>query len=221
MLRPVSLLLALVLAACGGDDDGGEQDCTWPDPEALCAGAFAFESFVTDLETGDAAFDVAVSQRGEADVTTTSAPNGRAVLCLTAADAELQSLEAAYLTRRDTLDECAVARAAQAGQPYPINLLTAEFADQVLGATTRDETMSQVLISVRSYPDGTPQDGAGVQLDVEHDAVIQVEGGFLFANVPGSEVGLTFTEPDGVDCVGPATIALEPGGISGAMFACE
>ena len=73
VLRPASLILVLALVACGGDDDGGEADCTWPDPEALCPGAFTFEAFVSDLETGDAAFDVAVSQRGEAGVMTTSA----------------------------------------------------------------------------------------------------------------------------------------------------
>lgn len=214
------LALALASAACSGDD-GSSEDCAWPDPDALCPDAFAFEGFVSDLETGEAAFDVEVSQRDQAGVTTTSAPNGRAPLCLTAGDVEIRALHTDYLTRRDTLDACAVARAARAGQPYPINLLTPAFADQVLGGVTRDETASQLLVTVRSYPDGAPLDGATVDLDAAHDGVVDVVGAFLFTNVAGAEVALSFTAPDGVDCVGPAVAALEPGGISGVLFACQ
>jgi hypothetical protein len=223
MLRPgMFLAFAAALAACGGDDGGAPEDCSaWPDPEELCPGALTFEAFVSDLETGDATVDVAVSQRGQAGVTTVSAPNGRAVLCLTAGDAEIESQESAYLARRDTLDECAVARVAQVAQPYPINLLTAAFADQLLGQVTRDDSASLLLVTVRSYPDGTPQGGASIALDAEHDGVVAVEGGFLFANVPGAQVALSFMAPDGLDCAGPETVALVPGGVAGALFACE
>jgi hypothetical protein len=218
------LALAVTLSACGGDDDGSD-DCTWPDPEALCPEAFAFEAFLSDLETGDAAFDVAVSQRGQAGVTTTSAPNGRATLCLTGGDVEIQAVQAEYLTRRDTLDACAVARAASASQPYPIAMISAEDVDARLTAAglERDETASQVLVTVVTFTDAGPMVAPGSAIDLEPAGDGFAPGGddvALFANVPGDEVALNIGA-DGLDCVGPAVAALEPGGVTGVLFACE
>lgn len=226
MFRPgmvLALALAVTVSACSGDDDGSGEDCTWPDPEALCPDAFSFEAFVGDIETGAAAFDVALSQRGQAVISTTSAPNGRATLCLTGGDVEIQGLKAGYLTRRDTLDTCAVARAAALTQPYPFGMLTAEYVDQTYeGDFERDDTASQVLVTVATFSEAGAEAvlGAEVEIDPPGDGRAAFTEVNLFANVPGDEVTVT-VHADGLDCVGPATAALEPGGVTGVLFACE
>ena len=219
MLRPGMVLALAALAACGGDDDAPET-CIPPDPEALCPDGFFFEAFVSDPETGGAVFDALVEQRG-GDVGTTSAPNGRAVLCLPGGDIQVVTLAMDHATRVDTLDSCAVTRAADTAQPYPIDVVTPAFLEQLLGDVTPDPSAAQLLVSVRSYPDGTPLDGASIEVDAANDGVIELDGSLLVANVAAGEVTLSFTAPSGADCIGPATADLVPDAVNGVLFACE
>jgi len=224
MLRPwIALALAVAAGGCG-DDNGSSESCTAPDREALCPDEFAFEAFVSDLENGDAVFEALVAERLDDVNATTSAPNGRAVLCLPAGDRELTAAKEGYLPRGDTLDACAVSRAASAAQPYPIQMATAEFFDAELTShvLTRDDSATQLLIAVRRYPDGDPIAGATVEIDAESHGDYSLGDLIAFANVFGEgDVALSFTAPDGVDCSGPDRARLTPGGITGVLFACE
>lgn len=258
-LRARVVALVVVTAfACGDDDASPGQDGAPPDaspvtdasdssnaPDAsddLCPGQLTFEALVADAESGAAVFDVAVAEVG-ADNQTTSAPNGRAVLCLPAAEpSEVESTLAGHLVRRDAVDPDAAAASVGTAQPYPIDVLSADAADRLLKAlgSGREPAASLVLVSVVSYPDGEPLVGAEITLDEASDGPFarDLAGEFtasadvaegrlvLFANVVDGEAdgtAITVTPPEGFagSCVGPARVALEAGGLSGAFFACQ
>ena len=264
--RPALLLsLIALLVACGGDDDGGSSaDAGGGGPadaaadvdagaadaggDNLCQGELTFEALVADAESSMPVFEVEVAQVGGSNLTA-SAPNGRAVLCLPAgSDAQVRSTRDAYLERLDTLSADAVAAAAAAAQPYPLDVMDAIAADTLLAALgpERDGNDSLLLVSVVTYPDGQPLVGASLSIDVvNNDGAFarDAEGAFapspsaaiedgrvlMFANVAltgGAEDGraaITVTTPDGYDgtCVGPASVELLAGGITGALFACQ
>ncbi|HUS64466.1 MAG TPA: hypothetical protein VMZ28_07980 [Kofleriaceae bacterium] len=217
MLRPgIVLALVAALGACGGDD-GGPAVCEAPDPEALCPDEFAFEAFVGDLETGASVFEASVTDRLDDDIATTSAPNGRAVLCLPDGDREVVTSHADYLTRIDVVTSCAAARAVSAGQAYPIGLLSAALlADSGVEA---DDDATQVLVTALRYPGGEPITDASVELDAEHDDVVMLGDTFLLPNATGGDATVELTAD--ADCTGPDTVPLVPGAIVGVFFACE
>jgi hypothetical protein len=248
--RAPALALLIFALVCGCGDDGGGSDgsdgdgepadagpdgAPGPDVESLCPGELTFEALVADAVTGEPAFEVEVAEVGGAN-STTSAPNGRAVLCLPAgADALVRSTEAAHLARLDSVSADALAVANAAVQPYPLGVLTESGADELLAdldpPLTRDEKATQVLVSVVLYPDGEPLAGAVVSIDPAGAGAAAIAGGLatVFANVPltgGAEDGraaITVTPPVQFrgSCVGPASVELEAGGLSGALFACQ
>jgi hypothetical protein len=252
--------LALVVfglaGGCGDDEvvpdvDGSPEDAgdasTGPDAENLCPGEVTFEGLVADAISGQATFEVEVAVEGGS--ATTSAPNGRAQLCLPAdADSSLLSTKTEYLSRLDTTSRDALAAANAAAQPYPLEVLSVAAADALLDdlGATRDPADSVILVSVRSYPDGAALEGATISIDVDGndgafardavgefaaslEAAVAAGGTVLFANVPltgGAEEGraaITVTPPDGFSgtCAGPPSVELQADGVSGAFFACQ
>ena len=223
-----------------GGDAPGDADAS----DDLCPGQLTFEALVADAESGEAVFDVAVAEVGAANQTT-SAPNGRAVLCLPAgSESAVESTLADSLVRRDAVDAEAAAASLGSAQPYPIDMLSVGAADELLTALGpgRDEAASLVLVSVVAYPDGTPLIGAEITLDEASDGAFARDsaGEFtasaeaavadgrlvLFANVVDGDTdgaAITVTPPEGFagTCVGPPRVALEAGGLSGAFFACQ
>ena len=246
----LAFILAALTSACGDDEavpdgGGGAPDASADAGEDLCPGQLGFEALVADAIDGEAAFDIAVAEVGGAAMTT-SAPNGRAQLCLPAgADSQMRSTADTYLARLDSLSADAIEVINGAIQPYPLDVLETAAADALLTdlVLTRDEEASLLLVSVVAYPDGEPLVGATVAIDVASDgsfardaagafaAASEVGDGrvLLFANAAlsgGGEEGraaITVTPPDGFDgtCVGPPTVELEAGGLSGALFACQ
>ena len=257
----VVALVVFTAFGCGDDEASPDDDGAPPDaspvadtgdgsdtPDAsddLCPGQLTSEALVADAGSGAAVFDVAVAEAG-ADNQTTSAPNGRAVLCLPAgAPSEVEATLADYLVRRDAVDPDAAAASVGTAQPYPIDMLSAAAADELLTALGpgRDEAASLVLVSVVSYPDGEPLVGAEIAIDEASDGAFarDLAGEFtasaeaavadgrlvLFANVvdgdTDGEAAITVTPPGDFagSCVGPPRVELEAGGLSGAFFACQ
>ncbi len=250
---PAALASAALLAACGGDDeivsdgdlpqiDSGIPDAG-PDAENLCPGAITFEAFASNLESGAAEFDVALTEVGNPTNTETSAPNGRVVLCLPEdSNVELSAEKTDYLMRVDAVSGFVVGQFNPDSQPYPLFVISHAAAEALytdLGATFNDGN-AHVVVSVLELPAATPLTGAVVDIDKtpgDGPFARDDSGGFaagdtvdsgglvLFANVPlaGGDVGVTVTPPDGFDgtCIGPATLSLTAGQISGALFACQ
>lgn len=242
----LALLVVALVPACGDDEvvpDGGPVDAD-AGGDDRCPGLLTFEAQVADVTSLGSLFEVQVAEVGASNQTT-SAPNGRAVLCLPAgADSQVRSTQEGYLARLDTLSEDAVAASLGTDQAYPIDLLRESEADATIGGV-RDPAAALLLVSVVSYPEAQPLVGAAVSIDKDHDGAYarDAEGGFaaspdgaigagrlvLFANVAASgagsdgQVAVTVTPPDGYDgsCVGPTSVELEIDGVSGAFFACE
>ena len=250
----LALLTVAVVTACGDGEsvpDGGAPDgAPGPDAEDLCPGQISFEALVADARSGEPTFEVTVAEAG-GSASTTSAPNGRADLCLQSGDSTLRSSKADYLDRLDTLSNEALAIAVAAVQPYPLDVLGQDAADSLLDilGPGRDPAATLLLVSVVSFPDGAPLVGARVSLEdgVDPDGVfardatgefVQVALGdeavadgriLMFSNVPlngGEEdgrVALTVTPPAAFSgtCVGPPSVELQADGLSGAFFACQ
>jgi hypothetical protein len=252
----LALLAGSVVLACGDDevlpDGGGLPDASAADAridsgDDLCPGELTFEALVADAESGEAVFAAAVAEVGAANQTT-SAPNGRALLCLPdGAASRVSTALDDYLARLDTLSADAVERSYGTAQPYPIDILsTVEADDLLIGlGLTRDESASLLLVSVVGYPDGQPLDGAVVSIDKDSEGAFARDGTGQFATSPDREIGagrlllfanvaatgagedgqaaITVTPPDGFggSCVGPPAVDLEIGGLSGAFFACQ
>jgi hypothetical protein len=254
----LAFILAALTSGCGDDeavpDGGGAPDASADagsdaapidTGEDLCPGRLTFEALVAGAIDSEPAFDIALVEVG-GPASTTSAPNGRAQLCLPAgADSQVRSTADTFLARLDSLSADAIEIINGAVQPYPLDVLPAAAADSLLTELmlTRDEEASLLLVSVVVYPDAEPLVGATVAIDkpsagpFARDAAgafaeaTEVGDGrvLLFANtalvgdgVEGQAV-ITVTPPDGFagTCVGPTTVELEAGGLSGALFACQ
>lgn len=224
----------------GSPEDAGGDASPGPDAENLCPGAITFEALVADAITGQVAFDVQVADVGGSAMTT-SAPNGRAQLCLSSdADSTLRSSRADYLTRLDAISRDALA--SNPGQPYPLEVLSVAAADGLLDdlGAARDPADSILLVSVRSG--GEALEGATIEIDVDTDGAFARDGSgafaatatgqvaaggtVLFANVPlteGGRAAITLTPPDNFTgtCAGPPSVELEADGVTGAFFACQ
>jgi hypothetical protein len=245
LLRAASLALglALFLAGCGGDD-GPAADAApaAPDREDLCPGALTFEALVTDLQSNQAVFDTTLAEVGNESNSATSAPNGRAVLCLpTDTASQVRSTREDHLHRLDAMDQAAAAIWYAADQPYPLHMITEVAAEALLAGLglTRDEEDAQVIVSVLRYPGATPLVGAEVTIDRSHEGafVRDGQGGFaagesvgpgglvLFANTVATsgQVSASVTPPAGFagTCTGPTSAPVEDGAVTGLHFACQ
>jgi hypothetical protein len=252
LLRAHVLSAAALLAGCGANADPGvdadteltdasESDAVRPDaitfdarsPDAfdLCPGRVTFTGEYVDWDSTEADFhgiaDALVAEVGDPANTTTTAPNGRSVLCLPEADADgdVTFRHAAYLP----LTFAVSASAALAG-PYTARGLTpvradALFADEL--GVARDGAAAQVAIDLRAQPGGASIAGATVALSAPHAGAFTPRAGepgfFFFANVDptGGVTAITITPPAGTSCVGRAQASLIPGEVTHASFACS
>ena len=244
-------VLLLCAPACGDDEvsddgdlpriDSGLPDAAPIDGENLCPGAVTFQAFAGNLESGDAEFEVELSEVDAPTNSATSAPNGRIVLCLPDADVAVRAEKTDYLARVDALPSEVASHFDQEGSPYPL-LVVSEAAADTLYTDLGTSLMAgdaQVVVSVVEVPAGTPLTGATVEIDKADTGQFARDesGGFaegnlvaggglvLFANVPiaGGDVEITVTPPDSFrgTCTGPTTLALTAGEMSGALFACQ
>ncbi|HTE49797.1 MAG TPA: hypothetical protein VK698_02910 [Kofleriaceae bacterium] len=225
--------------------DAAAADAALDAGDDLCPGQLTFEALVADAESSESVFEVDVAEVDAANQTQ-SAPNGRAVLCLPLDRvSEVRSTLADYLARTDTLDVDAVQQSLGTDQPYPIDVMSTAAADLLLSdlGPDRDPAATLLLVSVVSYPDAQPLVGATVTIDEASggafargtagdfapspDAAIGDGRLLLLANVvDGDDDGravITVAPPDGFSgvCVGPPSVALQEGGLSGAFFACQ
>lgn len=252
LIAALGAALLLCAPACGddevGDDDGdrptidsGIPDAAPIDGEDLCPGAVTFQAFAGDLESGDATFEVDVSEVADPGNSASSAPNGRVVLCLPDADGAIRAEKTDYLPRVDSLPTEVAEHFSQEASAYPLFVISEAAADTLYGdlGTTVMAGDAQVVVSVVEVPDGTPLTGATVEIDKADTGQFarDASGGFadgnevadggliLFANVPlaGGDVAITVTPPDGFrgTCSGPAMLDLNAGEMSGALFACQ
>jgi hypothetical protein len=238
--RAVPLGPLLLAAACSG----GAADAAPPaaDREDLCPGQLTLEAQVTDLVTGQNAFDVLLVEADDDMNAATSAPNGRAILCLpSGTDNLVRSSKADHLPRLDLVHREAQAVWYGSVQPYPLAVVSEASLEELFAdlELTRDEEAAQVLVAVNSYPSGQPFLGAVVEIDRDHDRSFTreadgsflnsksiLEGGLLlFANTAttGGQVAVTMSLPEdtGGTCAGPASVPVEPGSITGVLFACR
>lgn len=257
----LSLILiasAAAAAGCSSDDEAvpdagvAPVDASAdgaPDGEDLCPGKLSFEAFVNDLVTGDATFDVTVTEDATPENTTSSAPNGRADLCLpTGTDSLVRAELDGDIPRLDLISADAFEIYHGADQPYPLQMVSEADLDTVLTGlgVTRDDAAAQVVVTVLEYPGATPLTGATVELGkgaeqagardsggqfavADSPAAVENGGLVLFANtqLTGSgqpdQTTVTVTPPGTFSgtCVGPATAPLEAGHITGVLFACH
>ncbi|HLU65819.1 MAG TPA: hypothetical protein VKZ63_06060 [Kofleriaceae bacterium] len=254
---PWALLACASLLACTGDDevtpdasqpliDSGTPDGPGEDVEDLCPGELTFEALVLDLESDAAVFEVSVAQVGDESNAATSAPNGRAVLCLPDEAGAVRSTKEEYLARLDRVDPEAVRALAATATPYPLHVIGAAAFDELLAGVgvTPDDDAGHVVVTVLAAADGQPVTGATVALDKTHGGAFARDdsgalaagdeigsGGLvLLANVelagggPPGEVEVTVTLPGDFEGTGTCrsnTGDLEAGALTGVVVVCE
>lgn len=181
-----------------------------------------------------------VSEDGNAqNAVTINAPNGRVVLCLPADAPSLVSFaHPDYLPLRYAFEPAA------AGTAFDVRGLTPARADDLFTTlgVTRDAALAQVLVAVRmetANPEavGAAVTGARVSLgnasagsftaasDGTYAAGDTLAGDafVLFTNTAlgAGTTSVTVTPPQGVTCVGPASIPVAAGEIAVTTFACS
>ena len=241
----VAVILLGAACSCGDDDGGGAADAGLADAPAPpdadpfdeCPGELELEAEMQDLLTDMNLFEVRVEDANEPSNFTTSAPNGRAVLCLPLTGVhQIRATRADLLPHLQTVDSQATLLHRPLAVAY--EMLSEADADTFvagLGGPARDPTATQLFVAVRSEPGGTPLTGAQVSLVDEGDgAYVRDESGdfvpgntlgtdatVLFANVPvDSDPIITLTLPGGQTCNGPTTISAEAG-LSSVFFSCQ
>lgn len=237
----VAVAVLATIAGCG--DDGGPADAGFdaaPDAMSLCPGGeLDFEALVTDRATASPAFEVALTEVADPGNTASSAPNGRALLCLSRTGThEVRGTRADLLSHLMTVDDAAAAL--HRPQPFAFPMLAAADADALIGALSgvgaRDAAATQLFVDVREYPGGVPLVGASVSIGASNDGGFHVigDGSFttgttltdgstvLFANVAGTTTTVSVDVPGSQMCEGAASITLEStGAITSVFFACR
>ena len=241
------LLIALVLPACGDDDDAPPDatipDATVPDVEVPvidaappdapgpCAGQLLFHGDYVEWDSTDLDFTGMCSadlvEVGNKTNTSETAPNGRGVLCLPpGADADVRYAGGA--PSPNCTDDLALtmlfavdADVAAIG-PFTARGLTTARADTLivdeLGLGSRDVTDAIVIVDLGVT-------GGTVDIDATYEQSFVLPDGVrtLFANVDptGGTTTATVTPPGGMICDGRATLTLQANAISFANYACE
>lgn len=236
-MRPALLVAVVAGCSCGGNGDAvdsGPID-TGPDVFDACPGELNFETQVLDLITQSTVVGVTdgvtVTEAATAN-TASSAPNGRAILCLSAAtDADVLHERANLVTNRMRVTSAAGDRHEAAREPLVSDVSTAANLDGLytgLGLT-RDAGATTVLIYVRSASFAAAN-GAQVAVAGAGASYVRDSGGdfeigdtigndpvLLVPNVGGTQVSFTVSQT----CDGPTTITLEPGAIASTFLVCD
>ena len=223
------LALATLVTACGCSDDGGNGVVDGGIDAAIDAGSLEFETQATDLANNAALFDVAVTEDGTAN-TTSSAPNGRAVLELTG-DAAITHELTGYLENRMQVSAAALAAHVTARQPQLSELVTEVDIDNIYSGLglVRDTGATQVLIYIRQNSDFAPAAGVSINAGASQTLVRRGVATFelgdtviddalvLVVNAPGNSLAIT----PSATCLGATDIGLDPGQLSSTFLVCE
>lgn len=157
-------------------------------------------------------FDAMISSGGESAQT---APNGRAIICLTAgSDHTLSFSHPDYLPMTAELD------ATNLGEVYSVHGLKPARADDLFASElslTRDTAAAQILVELPA--------GAGASIDTTSAGEFSVPSAdyLFFANVPvgGGSTALTITPPNGQSCRAVDSLALAAGVIAFTAVVCR
>jgi len=213
-------------------------DAAVPDAAGPCPGEILFTGEYVDWDSTEldflGIFDATYTELGNKTNTASTAPNGRVELCVAqATDAVFSIAHATYLDAVYTMSA-----EVNAAGPFSIRGLTPARADTLLAdpLPTRDVGDAQVIVAVRTYPEGTPTIGAQVSLGNAHEGAFTSDANadyvsgdtttddafVLFANtvVGGGQTSVTVVPPAATTCVGPSDIAVNAGELAFATFAC-
>ncbi len=222
----------------GSDSDAGSGLCPG---ELELSGAYTDWDYAVNSEGPPTTLDTVITQVGAPQNTVTvSAPNGRVNLCVPANAPSIWSFRKDdYLPLNYTVEPAAVAGA------IDMHGLTAIRADELFSTfpLTRDTTTAIVLISVRAAADRSDTTGAPmteVPVDLGNDyagsfadddgdgsytiaSSVGTDGLIVFANVEltGGTTTVTLTQPAGLTCAGPSSLALSAGQIAATTFTCK
>lgn len=234
---------ALVLFGCsdgGGADpaDAAAADAA-ADASNLCPpGSQLFTGEYVDWDsTPDdflGIFDATIAEVDDPGNSTTTAPNGRGILCIDPdSDTDLDFTQENYLPLlfSASIDAVAIGTYFAAGlTPARADTL---FSDEL--SLSRDPAMAQVIVDVRIYPGGEPAIGATVAIgDASAGAfsrdsarlyvpgsTLTDGGSVLFANVAPGTTTVTVTAPPGATCVGRSSMTLRAGSLNFTEYACN
>jgi hypothetical protein len=246
-ILPALAIILVALSGCGDSSVDADAANTEPDaavdaagPDAgPCGDRFLFTGAYVDWDSTDAAFRGVASAvlRDDADPgnTATTAPNGRATLCLRTDSISLIHFEHPdYIALRYAADS-----RIDALGPFEIKGLTpGRMAELYAGdfdqIPAQGAAMAQVAVIL--YPEKIPAAGVRVELGVPHGGSYVNDGAgtyvagdtvmsdpyIVFANVSG-DTGMSelmVTPPGGVSCVAPPHVFLHDGGMGAATIAC-
>jgi hypothetical protein len=243
-----ALVIVLVaLPGCGKSSVDADAADTEPDapvdaagPDAgPCGDRFLFTGAYVDWDSTDAAFRGVASAvlREDADPgnTATTAPNGRATLCLpTDSVSTIRFEHPDYIDLHYTADPRIDAQG-----PFEVKGLTPErMAELHAGDLDQipDPDAALVQLAVVLYPEKTPAEGVKVETATAHggsyindgtgtyvvgDTVIS-DPYILFSNVLVNEgmIELQVTPPAALSCLAPPHVSIQAGGMAAATIAC-
>ena len=231
-----ALALALATAACGSGSDSASPDAG-PDAEDLCPGQVTFEAEARLLASSMTLVGIAVADGDDPGSAASSAPNGRVVLCLDDAVGQVVASHNQRLERRDTLEASVLEDLRMASQPYPLEMASAEQLDLAYAdfEITRSEQATQLVVAVATLPGGEPTADVVVQVEEPSGKSLNYDlsggfldsdqtgagGGVLVSNVMGETATVTVEPTFDAACVGPSSVALQPGGVAGAVWTCR
>lgn len=221
----VATLAILASFGCDGSGNGPPGIDAGIDP--LCGNNFPYQIEIFDWSSGAAALPLTIFEVGNEGNTSTSAPNGRAVLCLPSdGDVTVRLESTGHVPRNEV-----VSRSTYSGylsdsgeQSYRVYLLTtADLADLGMNAGT-----AQVLVDLRKGSD--PAVGESATLAAASDPSLVGAPGDSFS--PGTQVTdgspiIVFPNVLGAgstmlssNCEGPTSLPLAADEISGALLRC-
>ncbi|MBT8492422.1 MAG: hypothetical protein KJO07_05145 [Deltaproteobacteria bacterium] len=238
MRKVIPILLAVLIIGCG-DDDGSTSDIIDGSPDAPTADAgVCGTDFEYQIEVFDWADDVAVlastgapatvtlTEVGNDSNTSTVAPNGRAILCLTDDTSQVRFDSSAHKTRIEVVHRSAYDEflELESAESYRVYLLDQADLDTLSGDAASTDN-SHILIDVRG------DSGVMITLSAASDAskigsapgpfaagtsTTPTDTVFAFTNAqPASEV--TWTGPL---CTTPNTLPAPADTVVGTLVSC-
>lgn len=224
-IAAVALVGLLGAAGCsdgsGGGTDAGTRDARPDARQGSCAdGEVEVQGDWTDWDSTDTSFkgifDATITEVGNESNSITTAPNGRAVICLTAGqDHQLSFSHPDYLPMTFNI------AAENLEFVYSVHGLTEQRADDLFAqelSLTRDTSAAQVLLEIPAAADASLDTAAAGPFRTLEDAYL------IFANlgVAGpATTALSVTPPSGQSCRSVGTLDLAPGVISFTDVVCQ
>ncbi len=253
--RRFSLLIcfsAAMAPACGDDGqsavtdagsidagiDASIADAGAPDAFNPCPGKSTFQIGVTDWSSGGNVFEVVVQEGTTANMTT-SAPNGRVVLCIApTGPVTLRLSHPSYIDRvHTTTGEIAAEQYASGTDPTLRLLSTAQEATLYANAgVTRTAAATTTVAMVRFRESGDDAPGAAIVIGATNDgaftpggdvdtlvsgATTTASGRVLFLNTEADPATSSVQVSGLANCSAPATMSLAPAGVSSVSIVCD